>query len=283
VTAPRLRFHLLKVGHCAHPECVAQRGGRWAPVLFPALCGLLRHPTRGWILFDTGYSGHFLDATAPFPERLYRWTTPFSLPPEEMLTAQLLRIGIAPGDISHVLISHLHGDHIAGARDFPAARFLAMRAELQAMDGRSRFGNLRHGTLPALLPSDFHRRVDYADDAAQVALPVELQPFEHGFDVFGDGTVLAVHLPGHSRGQMGIVFRLEDDRLAFMSADACWNLAALRADRGPTWLARRVFDRDDQYRRTFGQLRQMHAGAGSPWLIPSHCAQTWKAYDEQTR
>lgn len=279
----RLQFKLLKVGHCSHPECIAQRGGRWVSMLFPALCGLLRHPQRGWMLFDTGYSSHFLNATAPFPERLYRWTTPFSLPPEEMLTAQLQRLGIAPGDIAQVLISHLHGDHIAGLRDFPAARFITMRGELAAMDQRSRFGNLSHGTLPALLPPDFRQRMAYAEDAAQVSLPAELRPFQHGFDLFGDGSVLAVHLPGHSRGQLGIVFRQEDDRLTFMSADACWSMAALREDRGPTWLARRIFDRNDQYQHTFQRLRQMQAGSGAPWLIPSHCADTWKAYDDSTR
>jgi glyoxylase-like metal-dependent hydrolase (beta-lactamase superfamily II) len=283
MTMPRIPFHLLKVGHCTHPECVTERGGRWAAALFPALCGLLRHPTRGWILFDTGYSGHFTDATTPFPERLYRWTTPFALAPEEMLTAQLRRRGIAPADIAHVLISHLHGDHIAGLRDFPAARMTTMRAEVSTMAARSRFGNLRHGTLPALLPPDFHDRVDYADDAARVALPPELAPFTHGCDLFGDASVLAVHLPGHSCGQLGIVFRQPDDRLTFMSADACWSLAALRADRGPSWLARRIFDRQDHYRDTFLRLRQVQAGAGAPLLIPSHCTQTWKDHDDTAR
>jgi glyoxylase-like metal-dependent hydrolase (beta-lactamase superfamily II) len=271
-------FRLLKVGHCSHPGCVTERGGRWAAMLFPALCGLLRHPQRGWVLFDTGYSQHFTEATAPFPERLYRWATPFSLPPAEMLCAQLQRLGIVPADIGHVIISHLHGDHIAGLRDFPAAELITMRGEVDAMRQRSRFGNLRHGTLPALLPADFARRVRYADDAALVALPAGLAPFDYAGDLFGDGSVLAVHLPGHSRGQLGIVFRQENDRLTFMSADACWSAAALREDRGPSWLARRIFDRQDHYRDTFRRLRQVQAGSGAPLIIPSHCAQTWKAH-----
>lgn len=276
MNGPRMHFRLLKVGHCTHPECVTQRGGRWAAALFPALCGLLRHPQRGWILFDTGYNSHFTAATAPFPERLYRWTTPFALSPGEMLCAQLQKLGIAPADIAHVVISHLHGDHVAGLRDFPTAQLITMRGEVDAMRQRSRFGNLRHGTLPALLPADFLQRVRYADDAAQRALPAELAPFDYGADLFGDGSVLAVHLPGHSRGQLGIVFRQESDRLTFMSADACWSLAALRDDRGPSWLARRIFDRQDHYRDTFRRLRAVQAGSGAPLLIPSHCAQTWK-------
>ena len=278
---PRLSFRLLKVGHCTHPECVAQRGGRWASTMFPALCALLRHPQRGWILFDTGYSSHFGAATTPFPERLYRWTTPFTLAPEERLTAQLGALGIAPGDVAHVVISHLHGDHIAGLRDFPAAALVAMRAEVEAMDARSRFGNLRHGTLPGLLPDDFRQRLRFAEDAPQRTLPPELRPFEHSFDLFGDASVLAVPLPGHSRGQFGIVFRQQDDRIVFLCADACWSLDALRADRGPTWLARRIFDDERRYHATFRQLQAVQAGAGAPWLIPSHCEQTWNAYKEQ--
>lgn len=278
----RLPFHLLKVGQCSHPECVAQRGGRWAAMVFPALCGLLLHPQRGWILFDTGYSQHFLDATAPFPERLYRWTTPFSLPPQEMLVTQLQALGIRPADIGHVVISHLHGDHVAGLRDFPAARLITLRAEVDAMGSRSRFGNLRHGTLPRLLPDDFAQRVDYADDCARRTLPSALQPFDEGFDLFGDASVLAVPLPGHSRGQLGIVFHQPDERQVFMSADACWSLAALREDRPPTWLARRIFDRNDLYHDTFRRLQQLHAQPHAPWLIPSHCAQTWNTYDNKT-
>jgi len=279
----RLQFRLMKVGHCSHPECVTQRGGRFAAALFPALCGLLRHPDRGWILFDTGYSEHFTQATQPFPERLYRWTTPFTLSPEETMLAQLRRLGIAAEDIAYIVISHLHGDHVAGLRDFPNANLIVMRSEVAAMDQRSRFGNLTHGTLPSLLPDDFRQRTSYADDAAQVALPPELKPFEHGFDLFGDGSVLAVHLPGHSRGQIGIVFRQESDRLTFLSADACWSMAALCEDREPIWLARRIFDHDGEYQKTFQRLRQMQAGSGAPLLIPSHCAQTWNTYEASHR
>ena len=278
MTMPRMRFHLLKVGHCTHPECVAMRGGSWSPMLFPALCGLLLHPKRGWMLFDTGYSQHFTTATETFPERLYRWTTPFNLPVEEALPVQLKRAGISPGDIDHVIISHMHGDHIAGLKDFPNARFVTLRKELDTVRSRSKFENLRHGVLPGLLPPDFQNRIDYADDVAQIRLPSELRPFEKGADLFGDGSLLTVHLPGHSSGQIGIVFRQEDEQIVFMAADACWSLSALRENRPPTWLARRIFDRSDQYQDTFRRLQQLSSQAQAPWLIPSHCAQTWADY-----
>jgi glyoxylase-like metal-dependent hydrolase (beta-lactamase superfamily II) len=273
---PHLKFQLLKVGHCTHPECIAMRGGRWRSALFPALCGLIEHPSRGWILFDTGYSSHFMDATAGFPERVYRWVTPFTLPPEENLLAQLAALGIGANDIACVLISHMHGDHIAGLRDFPKARFITLRAEFDVLRQKSRLGGLMHGLLPALLPADFSGRVVFADDKPELKLPFELLPFESGFDLFGDGSMFGVPLPGHSRGQMGVVFRQADDRLVFMVADACWSKPALVNNQGPTWLASRVFDHRGDYARTFSRLRQMAAQAQSPTLVPSHCELTWK-------
>jgi glyoxylase-like metal-dependent hydrolase (beta-lactamase superfamily II) len=119
---PRVRLHVLRVGHCRHPECVAISGGAWRFAEFPALVGLIRHPVAGAILFDTGYAEHFLRATSGFPERLYRWTTPVTLPPEACLQAQLARHGLALHEIAAVFASHLHGDHIAGLRDLPNAR-----------------------------------------------------------------------------------------------------------------------------------------------------------------
>jgi glyoxylase-like metal-dependent hydrolase (beta-lactamase superfamily II) len=57
------------------------------------------------------------------------------------LDASLDRLGIAPTEITHVLVTHLHGDHILGATrlragrrapTFPNARYYAMAAEWAA-------------------------------------------------------------------------------------------------------------------------------------------------------
>ena len=124
----RVQVHLLRVGHCRHCERMTYRAGRWRIIQFPSICALLLHPQQGVALFDTGYAERFFSATQAFPERLYRWITPMTLPPEETLTAQLARLGLRPADIRVCFISHLHADHIAGLRDLPQARFVLMRA-----------------------------------------------------------------------------------------------------------------------------------------------------------
>jgi glyoxylase-like metal-dependent hydrolase (beta-lactamase superfamily II) len=278
-----LDFHLLKVGHCSHPECVTQRGGRWAAVRFPALAGLLIHPQRGPMLFDTGYGNAFLTATTPFPERVYRWVTPFSLPADETLLAQLAQYGYAPGDIRHLFVSHLHADHIAGLLDFPQARFFALRAEVDAMRDRSRIGGLRRGFLRALMPMDFHDRLNFAEDLPRVELAGSMSPFTEGFDLLGDGSVLGIALPGHSAGQMGLLFRATDGRDVFLVADACWSLDAVRNDRPPTWIASRLFADNRAYLDTFNGLRQLLAARNDLLVVPSHCESTWNKVRDEAR
>lgn len=273
-----IRFHLLKAGHCTHPECLAMRGGRWSSLRFPALCGVLEHPQRGVVLFDTGYSPHFMEATRPFPERAYRWITPVTLAPEETLAFQLARRGIAPADVRHVVISHYHGDHVAGLKDFPRARFWSTRADYEALGRRSRLGNLFHACLPALLPSDFAARLDFADEARRMRLPSEFHPFDEGFDLFGDGSVAGIPLPGHSSGQMGLAFRRADGRHVFLVADACWTRDSLDQDRLPTWIASRLFDSRRDYRATFGRLRTLAGRATGVAIVPSHCDRSWEAW-----
>lgn len=54
---------LYDTGYCTHPEKIAYSKGSWKQICFPATVGLLQHPELGYILFDTGYAGHFKEAT----------------------------------------------------------------------------------------------------------------------------------------------------------------------------------------------------------------------------
>ncbi|WP_386070627.1 MBL fold metallo-hydrolase [Tahibacter sp. UC22_41] len=277
-TVPRIEVHLLQVGHCRHPEWITLRGGRWTAAEFPALAALLIHPTRGALLYDTGYAAHFEQATARFPEKLYRWITPVQLAPAQTLQHQLAARGIALGDVVRVLISHLHADHVAGLRDLPRARFSALRAEIAGLAGLSRLGGLTRAILPALLPEDFAARLDYADDARCIALGPLWAPFDHGYDLLGDGSLIAVPLPGHSRAQMGLLLRDRDDRPLLLAADACWSARAWCEQRMPSLLARPLMHDWHAYRATLAGLQAVATRQPELLIVPSHCAETLRAY-----
>lgn len=275
-----VQLQMLRVGSCRHLACMAARGDRLTLVDFPALCGLIRHPTLGWILYDTGYAEHFFDATNRFPERLYRQALPVNLPPSEILTRQLAQFGISPADIALVIISHYHGDHIAGLRDFPHAQFIALRADtakLQALQGHRLRASLK-GQLHGLLPTDFFSRLRDADDSPLVTLPAWMQPFSLGLDLLGDGQVLGVPLAGHSHGQLGVFLPDVNGRPVFLVADACWSLPACREGRLPSRLTTFVSADRLRFKQTFFGLQTLLQRESAIALLPSHCRVAWQDY-----
>lgn len=277
---PSVSLHILRVGSCRHLECMAARGGRLAPIDFPALCGLIHHPALGWILYDTGYSEHFFSATEPWPERLYRNALPVQLPPSEVLTTQLTQFGLTPADIAMVIVSHYHGDHIAGLRDFPNARFIALRADthrLEALRGRRWRATLK-AHLHSLLPIDFFSRLDAADACLSLPLPIWMSPFSCGLDLLGDGSLLGVPLPGHSDGQLGLFLPDADGRPVFLVADACWSLPACMEGRLPSRLALFFSAERERFSQTFFGLRELGLREPAISLLPSHCMTAWRSY-----
>jgi glyoxylase-like metal-dependent hydrolase (beta-lactamase superfamily II) len=273
--ATPVRFELLRVGYCIHPECVAMRGGRWKAIEFPALVGLIEHPGEGLMLYDTGYSGHFREATRRFPECLYRAVTPVRLDPEEELRAQLEDRGFSVNDVATILVSHFHADHVAGLRDFPSARFVAMRPEYAANRRRGRFGRARRAFLADLLPGDFETRATWAKTRPPIELPAAWGAFREGFDLLGDGSLVGIDLPGHTESQLGLAFSVEGEGGTFLVADACWRIEGLRERRPPSRLADPLFADPARYRATFEALCDLSASPGAPRIIPSHCATSW--------
>ncbi len=270
-----VKFDLLKVGHCQHPECAALRGGSRRAIDFPALVGLIEHPQHGLLLYDTGYSRHFWSATRRFPECLYRVITPVQLAPEEELLNQLEARGISAKDIETIVISHFHADHVAGLRDFPNARFIATQTERLLCEKKGRLGRLRRAYLHDLLPADFEKRLRIAEEAATVPLPPNMQPFTTGLDLMGDASLIGLDLPGHAASQLGLSFHSEEEGLIFLVGDACWKIEGLEQNRPPSRLAYQLFHRGKVYDETFAKLRALLKATEAPRIIPSHCSTTW--------
>jgi glyoxylase-like metal-dependent hydrolase (beta-lactamase superfamily II) len=270
-----VKFDLLKVGSCQHPECVALRGGGRRAIDFPALVGLIEHPRRGLLLYDTGYSKHFQSATRRFPECLYRVITPVTLPPEQELLGQLESRGIAPKDIETIFISHFHADHVAGLRDFPAARFVATGVEYRICRKLGRLGRLRRAHLSGLLPRDFETRLRFAEEAPVLSMPAQWEPFREGRDLLGDESLLGIDLPGHTASQLGLALRTVEDGAVFLVGDACWKIEGLKKNCPPSRLAYALFHNGRDYDDTFRRLHALHSSAWSPDIIPSHCSTTW--------
>jgi glyoxylase-like metal-dependent hydrolase (beta-lactamase superfamily II) len=267
-----IEWRLLEAGYCKHPEFMMMRGGAWSPAEFPALVAVLEHPRAGRMLFDTGYATHFLHATERLPESMYRAVTPVSFSARQAVLAQLA----GPHCVAHVIVSHFHGDHVGGLRDFPHARFHCSVEGLKDLKGRSRLDALSHGLLPQLLPDDFSARVTHFEERARVPLPSELHPFELGYDILGDASVLAIDLPGHAAGHFGICFRDSRERLIFLVADAAWSSEAIERNAPPPALVSGWLGDTRRYRTTLAHLHELHRRSPAVCLVPAHCRR-WRA------
>jgi glyoxylase-like metal-dependent hydrolase (beta-lactamase superfamily II) len=267
----RCTVHILRAGACSHPAAAARKGAGLAPIEFPALAGLIVHPSEGPVLFDTGYDPAFLTATESFPERFYRWATPVRLKPGEAAAEQVRGFGFAPGDIRAVVVSHFHGDHVAGLHAFPKARLFCARAGLQAVRAGGRLARARQGLLAGLVPADAEARAVFFEDLPTRPLPPRFAPFEAGADLFGDGSMIAVNLPGHCPGHWGMAVRREDDAHEFFVADAAWSTDAVRALEPPPAITTQWLGRTQPYRETFGRLHALWKSNPELQLTPSHC------------
>lgn len=118
------------------------------------------------------------------------------LPDGQALVEQLEDRGIRPRDLDLVLMSHLHCDHADGLRTIAEApRILVSGPELEA----ARTDRLLY--LPHELDSV---------ELETFAWNTMVGPFDAGYDVFGDGSLVMVAVPGHSRGLCATIVRSSD-------------------------------------------------------------------------
>jgi N-acyl homoserine lactone hydrolase len=145
---------------------------------FIAGCYLIRHP-KGILLWDAGMTPDLIGAP---PQG--GWTLKQSIPD------RLKALNLTPAQITHIGISHHHADHSGGARDFPNAELLIGKGDLDA--------------LKAMKPDE--RGVTQL--AHWLTGGGKVTPLAADKDVFGDGSVMILKMPGHTPGHSALLVRL---------------------------------------------------------------------------
>ena len=245
---PRLRHYVC--GSTSHGLSQMFRGEPAERRQFPSGVFLYEDADRR-VLFDTGYAtGRWQTGAAG---AVYRRLLPPVVDDADDVEKQLRADGVDPASISHVVLSHLHPDHIGGVRRFPNARFLVSAQQLQSLAApRLREGILR-GLLPEWFPGDVVQSIGEADLTGRVVNGVHL----NAADPFGDGRYLLVDLPGHAAGHLGALI----DGQVLIAGDAAWGADLLGAIPRMRAIPRAVQHDFDAYQRT-GLLLAELAEAG---------------------
>jgi len=157
-------------------------------------CYLIRHD-RDYMLWDTGLPAALLGAKTD-PDAAMSPTLAADLP------SQLAEIGVTPNMIGRVGISHSHFDHTGQAADFPGATLLIGQADFAAMNETPP----PFGFDPASLD---HWRSGTG----------KVETVTGDRDIYGDGSVTMLAMPGHTEGEMALLVRLPEMGPVLLSGD----------------------------------------------------------------
>lgn len=273
----KVEHQLKTAGHCKQNEKFTNNKKAFRSVAFPAHFSIIKHPREGIILIDTGYAEHFLAATNTFPYSIYARVTPVSFKQTDSAKAQLAEQGIRAEDVRFIIITHFHADHISGLRDFPDATFICLAKAYHHVKGSKGIKALLKGFIPDLLPENFAERVSFleertiykTEDVTVKWAGLHLLQ-ESMYDVFGDQSIFAVELPGHARGQIGLLLQTEDGAI-FIVADAVWDSDSYRYQQFAQPIASLILDNTSAYKKTVEKLHTYHRIYPEVTLIPFHC------------
>jgi len=225
----------------------------------PCPAFLVRHPSAGAILVDTGlHPSIATDGHENFGRLGARFGQP-ALEPGEDVPAQLRKRGLDPGEIPVVVMTHMHIDHTSAISEFPNSTFVVSETEWEASTT---------GPRPVL---NGYRRThfDYAFEYRTVDFDRggidSYATFGRTFDLFGDGSIRLAFTPGHSAGHMSVIAHLRE-RDFVIGGDATYTQGQLD---GGAPLAPRPFDAHN-YRRSLQELKLFRREFPGAVVTPGH-------------
>ncbi len=188
-------------------------------------CCLLVETDQGPVLVDPGLGLH--DHQSPSPlVRFFRLVFGTHVAPEETAVRQVAQRGIAPQDVHHIVLAHLHFDNAGGLPDFPWAQVHLHRREYEALRRpktwieRYAYDRLDFVHQPnwVLYEQATEKWFDFD------AIPLPLSP-----------RMCLIPLFGHTSGHCGVAIQ-DGDGWLLQGADAL--PANVQFDLVPGWLSR---------------------------------------------
>ncbi len=186
------------------------RDQEWTEPL-PIYAFAIEHP-EGVIVVDTGETARasqpgYFPSWHPGVRAFREWVEP-----EQEIGPQLERLGISPGDVRWLVMTHLHTDHAGGLHHFPDNEILVTPTELDFASGLR--GRLRGYVANTHWPAWFRPTLLELE-------PEPLGPFPQSLRLTDAGDVTLVPVPGHTPGQIGVLVD-EGEQTVFLAGDSSY-------------------------------------------------------------
>lgn len=225
--------------------------------VIPVPAFLVRHPSAGAILVDTGlHPSIATDGRQNFGGAGERFGRP-SLAAGEDVPSQLRERGLDTGEIPVVVMTHLHMDHASAISEFPRSSFVVSAAEWRAASSAGLTDGYRRTHYDFAFE---YRSVDF--DRGEIG---SYATFARTFDLFGDGSIRLAFTPGHSAGHLSVICRLAQSDFV-IGGDAMYLLDQLE---GSAQLPPRPQDAHN-FRRSLQELRLFHRQFPDAVITPGH-------------
>ena len=194
-----MKMHILSGGRLRMRKSVyLPDSERSETIELPVSCVLLRHK-QGNVLLDTGC--HPITITDPEARwgSMARAMMPIGGPQDNVISG-LAELGMQPEDIDVVVNSHFHSDHCGCNEFFKKSTIFCHARELEAAQADD-------AVQKGYLPIDWNQ-------------PMPVKTIETECDVFGDGSLNLISLPGHTPGTLGAFIQLKRNGSFLAVADA---------------------------------------------------------------
>jgi len=127
----------------------------------------------------------------------------------QTIDQQLQAMGIQPDHLDHVLLTHLDCDHANGVRHVRDAKHIwVSKDELAGSRKKSPRNRLRF--QPKWWAGCRLESFDWNDTEG---------PFGKAFDLFGDGSLKMIAIPGHSQGLCAVKIKNEEGKFVLLVSD----------------------------------------------------------------
>lgn len=252
---PAVTLALIKAGKMPSRAAFSYRGGAWGTPYENAMAAILvRHPQASFLI-DAGFGANVDQHWQTIPWLMRQLASYDKGTPA---AAQLQQHGIARDEIKFAIITHSHWDHISGLEDFPGLAVRMPQPELAFIHKQPEW-ELSRQMLPRLNVRTF----DFTGGS--------YENFARSLDLFGDGSVVLVPLPGHTDGSTGVFVNLRSGKRFLFTGDLTWALEGFQLPAERPWLARKLLKEDEaEVRRSIVKVHQLLQQYPDLIVVPAH-------------